>query len=121
MPRPAMTDPQRSLIRIALLATVLAALLGPAVAGAKQATKAVAKQTPNTTLGETVLTSLGGHTLYSLSAETHGRFICTGGCLATWHPLVVPAGVRPTGPTKLGTIRRPDGRTQVVFEGRPLY
>jgi predicted lipoprotein with Yx(FWY)xxD motif len=66
--------------------------------------------------------STGGLTLYSLSAETHGRFICTTkSCLALWKPLVVPAGTRPMGATALATVKRPDGRTQVTFHGRPLY
>jgi predicted lipoprotein with Yx(FWY)xxD motif len=121
MRRFAMLSPLRSSIRLALLATVLAALLGPGTAGAKQATKLVAKQAPNATLGSTVLTTVKGRTLYSLSAETNGRFICTGTCLSTWHPLVVPAGIKPKGPVKLSTIERPDGRTQVAFKGRPLY
>ena len=51
-----------------------------------------------------------------------GTFICKRGCLATWHPLYVAAGVKPTGPVKLGAIKRPDnGRRQVTFRGRPLY
>ena len=46
-------------------------------------------------LGKVVLVNRAGRTLYSLSAETHGRFICTGGCLSTWHPLSsVAAGGR---------------------------
>jgi predicted lipoprotein with Yx(FWY)xxD motif len=98
---------------------LLAALAGPAIAG--QATKPVARQADNATLGKTVLTNVQGRTLYSLSAETKGRFICTGACASTWRPLVVPAGVKPTGPVKLGTIERSDGRTQVTFKGRPLY
>lgn len=98
---------------------LLAALAGPAVAS--QPTKPVAKQADNATLGKTVLTSTRGRTLYSLSAETKGRFICTGACASTWRPLVVPAGTKPTGPVKLGTIARPDGKTQVTFKGRPLY
>jgi predicted lipoprotein with Yx(FWY)xxD motif len=102
-------------IQIALLA----ALAGPALAG--QTTKRVAKQEQNATLGKTILTTTKGRTLYSLSAETKGRFICTGVCTSTWRPLVLPAAVKPTGPVKLGTIERPDGRTQVTFKGRPLY
>jgi predicted lipoprotein with Yx(FWY)xxD motif len=110
----------RSLIRFALLATALIALLLPTAAGAATSRR-VAKQAANATLGRTVLTTNKGRTLYSLSAETGGRFICTGACLSTWHPLVVPAGNKPAGPVQLGTIERPDGRTQVTFKGRPLY
>jgi predicted lipoprotein with Yx(FWY)xxD motif len=73
-------------------------------------------------LGKTVLTTTKGRTLYSLSVETRGNFICKGSCLSVWHPLVVPAGTKPTGPVKLGTIKRPDnGVTQVTYRGRPLY
>ncbi|HEY3483447.1 MAG TPA: hypothetical protein VGL02_31630, partial [Streptomyces sp.] len=88
---------------------------------AKQPRKVVVKEAENPTLGQTVLTTTKGRTLYSLSVETHGRFVCTGACLGTWKPLVVPRGVKPKGPVKLGTIRRPDGKTQVTFKGRPLY
>ena len=71
--------------------------------------------------GQDVLTTTKGRTLYSLSAETRGSFICTGACLSTWHPLLVPAGVKPKGPVKLGTIERPEGKTQVTYKGLPLY
>jgi predicted lipoprotein with Yx(FWY)xxD motif len=108
-------------ITVLALAVMLAALLVPVAAGASQATKVVAKKADNATLGETILTNTKGRTLYSLSAETKGRFICTTSCLSIWHPLVVKDGVKPTGPVKLGTIERPDGRTQVTFKGRPLY
>jgi predicted lipoprotein with Yx(FWY)xxD motif len=121
MRRFTMPRPTRSSIRLALLATALVALLAPAVAAAGQASKRVAKQAENASLGRTVLTTTKGRTLYSLSAETHGRFICTGACASTWHPLVVPSGVKPTGPVKLGTIERPEGKTQVTFKGLPLY
>ncbi len=121
MRRSAMPSPIRSSIQVALTMTLLVALIGPTGAGASQATKVVAKQAPNATLGRTILTTTKGRTLYSLSAETNGRFICTASCLATWHPLVVPKGVKPKGPAKLGTIERPEGKTQVTFKGRPLY
>jgi predicted lipoprotein with Yx(FWY)xxD motif len=114
----------RPLLRIALavlaaLGLATAALLLPGSSPA--ATKSVAKQGTVTSLGKAVLTNNAGHTLYSLSAETKGRFICTGDCLGTWRPLVVAAGTKPSGPAKLATIKRPDGRTQVTFKGRPLY
>ena len=114
---------RRTLLPILLCTSIqivlLAALAGPATAG--QATKPVAKQADNASLGKTILTNTRGRTLYSLSAETKGRFICTGTCASTWRPLLVPTGVKPTGPVKLGTIKRPDGKTQVTYKGRPLY
>src|SRR4051794_27508788 len=102
-------SPVRSSIRLVLFAAALTALLLPAIVSAAPTSKVVAKQAENASLGRTVLTTTRGRTLYSLSAETKGRFICTGACLSTWHPLVVPAGVKPTGPVKLGTIKRPEG------------
>ena len=60
--------------------------------------------------GSPVLANLRGRTLYSLSVEKHGKFICTGGCLSiSRYPLVVPKGVRPTGPVTLGTVEAPTG------------
>jgi predicted lipoprotein with Yx(FWY)xxD motif len=121
MPQPAIPRPRPLPIRIAFLAIALTALLVVTGAAAAQPTKRVAKEAENTTLNETILTTLKGKTLYSLSAETKGRFICTGACLASWKPLVVPADVKPTGPVALSTRKRPDGRTQVTYKGLPLY
>jgi predicted lipoprotein with Yx(FWY)xxD motif len=121
MPPAAEPRPARHPIRIALLLTVLAALLAAGVADARPTARTVVRTAPNAALNRTVLTNLKGHTLYSLSVETAGRFVCTGTCLALWHPLVLPSNVKPRGPVRLGTIRRPDGRTQVTYKGRPLY
>lgn len=109
----------RPLLRVALVGLTAALLALPAAATA--ATKSVAKEGTVASLGKTVLTNNAGRTLYSLSVEKHGKFICTGSCLADWKPLVVPAGTKPTGPVALGTVKRPDGRTQVTYKGRPLY
>jgi len=51
---------------------------------------------------------------------------CTGGCLANWPALTIPAGNTPTGGAgvtgTLGTIVRADnGATQVTYDGLPLY
>jgi predicted lipoprotein with Yx(FWY)xxD motif len=86
------------------------------------ATARVVKERMNRQLGRRVLTNNRGRTLYSLSVEREGRFICAdSACFSLWKPLTVPAGVRPVGPVRLGTIVRPDGRTQVTFRGLPLY
>jgi predicted lipoprotein with Yx(FWY)xxD motif len=110
---------------IALFAAVmaLAALLAPAAGSAapKAVSKTVAKKTDNKTLEETVLTNLRNRTLYTLSDEIHGRFFCNGSCLAVWPPLIVPKGAQPLGPSRLGKVKRADGRFQVTFKGRPLY
>jgi predicted lipoprotein with Yx(FWY)xxD motif len=102
-----------------IVAILAAASLFSSLAAAKT-TKRVVKEAHSQALG-TVLAANNGLTLYSLSVEKHGKFICTGSCLAIWHPLVVSAGVKPTGPVALGTVKRPDGKRQVSFEGRPLY
>jgi predicted lipoprotein with Yx(FWY)xxD motif len=114
--------PNRQLgaIGLALLAMVL--LVVGVAQGAGRPSKRVVATAQNTALGKTVLTTLKGRTLYSLSVEKNGKFICTASCLSVWHPLVVPAGTKPTGPVKLGTIVRPDNEvTQVTFKGKPLY
>ena len=72
----------------------------------------------------TVLTASNGFTLYHLTTEKHGQIKCTASCRSTWPPLLTtegapaaPAGVSGT----FGTIHRPDGGTQVTFDGMPLY
>jgi predicted lipoprotein with Yx(FWY)xxD motif len=110
-------------LRIAILpivAVLAATALFSSLAAAKTS-KQVVREAHSQSLGKTVLTANNGLTLYSLSAETHGNFICKGSCLKDWFPLVVAKGVKPTGPVALGTIKRPDGRRQVTFEGKPLY
>jgi len=115
------TTPRPQPIRIALLSVLALALVFVTAASAGQRSKVVAKEAQNESLGSRVLTRTNGHTLYSLSVETKGRFVCTGGCLGTWTPLTVPAGVKPKGPVKLGTIKRSNGKIQVTYKGRPLY
>jgi predicted lipoprotein with Yx(FWY)xxD motif len=107
-----------------VVAVVVLAAVGVAGASALSGSGGSARRTTVKTghaLGMTVLTTTKGMTLYSLSAETNGRFICTGTCLSLWKPLIVARGTQPTGAAKLGTVRRPDGRRQVKYIGKPLY
>jgi predicted lipoprotein with Yx(FWY)xxD motif len=105
---------------VLLALSLLIAVGAPQVHAAKSSKRVVA-EAENATLGKTVLTTTKGSTLYSLSVEKNGKFVCTASCLSVWHPLMVPASVRPTGPVKLGTVVRPEGGTQVTYKGRPLY
>jgi predicted lipoprotein with Yx(FWY)xxD motif len=114
--------------RIGLLTAALAVAVAAAIVAAVLATNgsaktsAVVKTMHNSALGKTILVNRSGLTLYSLSAERHGRFICTNSfCLSLWKPLVVPAGVKPTGVTGLTVVKRPTGQRQVAFRGAPLY
>ena len=101
---------------------LLIALAAATSLSAANRSKAVVRTAKNATLAKTILVSLNGRTLYGLSVEVRGKFICTdGACLAIWHPLVVGKGIKPTGAPRLATVRRPDGRLQVSYKGRPLY
>ena len=74
-----------------------------------------------------VLVDTKGMTLYYLKTETAGSIMCTGGCATAWPPLLLPSGVASAtagsgvDSSKLGTITRPDGSTQVTYNGKPLY
>ncbi|MGB2711937.1 MAG: hypothetical protein WBC33_10505 [Conexibacter sp.] len=113
---PAYIRPRLPLVLAVALLVVALPAAGVAATGTLKISTA-----QNATLGKRILVTAKGRTLYTLSAETNGRFICTGSCLSTWPPLTLGRGVTPTGVKHLGTIKRPDGRRQVTYKGRPLY
>jgi len=71
------------------------------------------------------LTGPNGLTLYIKTSDTANTSTCTGACLAAWPALTVTAGQSPiagAGVTgALGTFTRPEGATQVTYNGLPLY
>jgi predicted lipoprotein with Yx(FWY)xxD motif len=92
------------------------------VAAAPAQNVAVVETAHNDQLDRTILVNRRGLSLYSLSAETKGRFICTdSACLSLWKPLTIARGKRPTGARSLATVKRPNGKIQVTYRGRPLY
>jgi predicted lipoprotein with Yx(FWY)xxD motif len=129
MPQPMTSSPtKRSAARFALLALTMVVALGVLIGSAaatskapKKVTKTVAKKANNATLGKVVLISVKNRTLYTLSDEVRGKFSCVDACLDAWPPLIVGKNVKPRGPAALSRIKRPDGRFQVTFRGRPLY
>jgi predicted lipoprotein with Yx(FWY)xxD motif len=92
------------------------------VAAAAPTPQVVVETAHNDRLDRTIVVNRRGLSLYSLSAETNGRFICTdAACLSLWKPLTIARGKRPAGVRSLGTVRRPNGKLQVTYRGRPLY
>jgi len=70
-----------------------------------------------------VLVDSNGMTLYHLTGETTSKFVCTGGCTQAWPPLQASGGPS-HGSGAMGTldtVKRPDGITQVTYDGLPLY
>ena len=65
-----------------------------------------------------------GHPVYMLSSDPPGGSKCTGGCVSTWPP-VTAAGKPTAGPgvdsSLLSTFKRPDGKTQVLYDKHALY
>jgi predicted lipoprotein with Yx(FWY)xxD motif len=107
---------------VAVAALVFALGVVPESAVAAPAKKVVVKKARNQQLDRTILVNLRGLSLYSLSAERNGRFICTdAACLSLWKPLLIAGGKRPAGARSLGTVKRPNGKRQVTYKGRPLY
>lgn len=72
--------------------------------------------------GKTVLVDAAGKALYTADQEAGGMVKCTGACLQFWDPLTIQG--QPTGAVNggtLGVLARPDGKTQVTFNGNPVY
>ena len=74
-----------------------------------------------TNLGK-VLVDADGRTLYAFTPDTATRIACTGACAQAWPPAIAPATPTGDGVTAAITVvARPDGTSQVVVGGHPLY
>jgi predicted lipoprotein with Yx(FWY)xxD motif len=89
----------------------------PAASGAP--TVAVA----NSSVGK-ILVDGSGRTLYLFEADMPASSNCYGACVGVW-PAVVSAGQPALGPgitaSLVGTTKRKDGSTELVYNGHPLY
>jgi len=77
----------------------------------------------NTGIGQ-ILVNSRGLTLYLFKADKGTKSACTNACAAAWPPLLVTG--KPTvgsglNASLLGTTTRPEGKTQVTYNGHPLY
>jgi predicted lipoprotein with Yx(FWY)xxD motif len=98
----------------------------PATTSAPATTAVAASvKVATTSLGQ-VLVDAKGMTVYLFTKDTagSGKSVCVAKCATTWPALTAagaPAGAGGVDASKLGTITRDDGSTQVTYGGAPLY
>ena len=107
------------------LAAVALATFGATAAAAPDATSArtATVKIAHSRLGK-ILVDSRGRTLYVLSADSARKSTCFGACAQNWPPLRVsrkPTVGRGLKASKIGTIRRRDGKPQVTYNRHPLY
>jgi predicted lipoprotein with Yx(FWY)xxD motif len=72
-----------------------------------------------------ILATGGGDTLYDFVPDTPTHSACLNdGCVLQWPPLIQSGPVRLGKGLRralVGTLRRPDGSTQISYGGHPLY
>jgi predicted lipoprotein with Yx(FWY)xxD motif len=75
--------------------------------------------------GGAVLATGNGNTLYDFVPDTPTHSACVNdGCVFQWPPLVENGPVhveKGLDPSLVGTLKRPDGSTQLSYGGHPLY
>ena len=99
-------------------ATASAAL--PKTANGRPATVGVANVDP---LGA-ILVDSQGRTVYLFEKDTGPESTCFGACATEWPPVTTsgkPSAGSGVTASMLGTTKRSDGKTQVTYNGHPLY
>jgi len=110
-------------MRYVASAVVVAAVTAGAAFAAPSASTVTIKT--STALGAKLVVNSAGLTLYHYTDEKNGAIDCKGPCAAIWPPLLAGAAKPVAGPglsaAKLGTVKRPDGKVQVTYNGLALY
>jgi predicted lipoprotein with Yx(FWY)xxD motif len=114
---------------LAVLAAVAAGCGGGAATAASSAPpktasgQAATVGISNTGLGH-ILVNSQARTLYLFKADQGTKSACTGACARAWPPLVVkgkPTLGKGVNASLVGTATRPEGTTQLTYNGHPLY
>jgi predicted lipoprotein with Yx(FWY)xxD motif len=111
-----------------LVSFLTAAVLVPVALAASGSPHASAAVSPKLVVAASqfgpVLFNQDGRALYGFTRDSRGRSACSGECAVKWPPFLVTrkvaAGSRVEA-SRISTIRRADGSTQVVYAGHPLY
>jgi predicted lipoprotein with Yx(FWY)xxD motif len=97
--------------------TQSSASAAPATAG-----RAVTVTTKHDKLGTVLAAGSKQLTVYLFEADKGDKSRCMGACASAWPPVLgKPKGISQARSSDLSTITRPDGRTQVTYNGHPLY
>ena len=92
----------------------------PKTANGRPATVGVANVDP---LGA-ILVDSKGRTVYLFEKDTGPKSTCFGACATEWPPVTTngkPTAGKGVTVSMVGTTKRSDGNTQVVYNGHPLY
>lgn len=95
----------------------------PASAESGGGTVAVITASTAGDLGKVIVDSKG-MTLYDFHKDKGGKSACYGACATSWPPMLSegkPQAGEGAMASKLGTVERNDGTTQVTYAGHPLY
>jgi predicted lipoprotein with Yx(FWY)xxD motif len=109
-----------------LLPAAVVVLAGAGAAIAAVHSTVTVKAANNKTLNTKIVVDQTNRTMYHITTDKGKKITCTGACSGIWPPLTVAKGQKPkAGPgiskSKLGTVKRPDGKTQVTYAGLTLY
>lgn len=72
----------------------------------------------------TILQDSKGRTLYLFTKEKSSKSRCYGECARAWPPLMTsarPVAIKGAKQGELGTTKRRNGKSQVTYNGHPLY
>jgi predicted lipoprotein with Yx(FWY)xxD motif len=109
--------------------SALLLVIGGAAAGAHSSSSAHSAKAATIQLRKVgdlgkILVNGHGQTLYLFEKDKHGKSACYGPCAKFWPPALTTGKPHAGSGVKaslLGTTKRRDGKTQVTYNGHPLY
>ena len=128
------TKPLSLLLAFAAIALVALVVAGCGGGGDNQATASSGGSNAaggSSTIGLSKIGGLGrvlvdsqGRTVYLFEKDTGPKSTCFGACATEWPPVTTsgkPSAGSGVTASMLGTTKRSDGKTQVTYNGHPLY
>jgi len=111
-------------MRLFVLAGLASSTLALGVASGFCAGSAPATVTVRSSSYGRILFDGRGFALYAFTRDPRGKSACSGACAKAWPPYLVDMHPRAAVGVRsglIGTTKRPDGKLQVTYAGRPLY